>query len=344
MTVQHVRRVRPGTSPTSRISPRGRRRVLVIGGSGFVGRAVDEHCRASGDDVVVAGRHLPTDRSFDAPGSSSSAARLTLDLLRMSPESLAERMDSVAPDVVVNTVGSIWGRTDDEMWSAATLPTFNLLSALTRSSSAPMLVHLGTVLEYGRLAPGTTADPGSTPRPDSAYGRAKLAASTAVVEAHRRGDVEGCVLRVSNVCGPGAPRISLLGQVTEALLDARRTGRTAEVRMRPLTAHRDYVDVRDVADAVRLAGHPSHGGLTLDIGRGEAVGVRDLVELLIDVSGVPAHVIETGPAPTADDWMRVDPRPSREALGWIPTRRLRTSLMDYWEAVCAEVGADADAG
>ncbi|WP_433547520.1 NAD-dependent epimerase/dehydratase family protein [Streptomyces sp. CA-294286] len=292
-------------------------RTLVLGGTGFVGREVCGTFAAHGHDVTHVSR---------TPAPGLPGRPLTLDLGDIAPDALAGELDRIAPDVVVNCVGSIWGRTDAEMAPSVVAPTERLLAALALHRGRPRLVHLGSVLEYGPVAPGTTAT--GPDRPDTAYGRAKLAATSAVLAA----DPRALVLRVANVAGPGTPGISLLGQVAGRL--AAWNGDPAapvHVTLDPLRAHRDYVDVRDVADAV-LAGalRPDAAGV-LAIGRGEAVPVRALVDLLVSVSGVPARITERpdGAAGSAD-WMRVDPSAAHAALGWRARRQLADSLRDFW--------------
>ncbi|MFJ2741701.1 NAD-dependent epimerase/dehydratase family protein [Streptomyces sp. NPDC087440] len=288
--------------------------TLVLGGTGFVGRTVCATLAAHGHDVI------PVSRT-PAPGR-----HLALDLATAQPAVLAHELDRLNPRTVVNCVGSIWGRTDADMVPGIVAPTERLLAALALHGGRPRLVHLGSVLEYGPVAPGTTAT--GPDRPATGYGRAKLAATSAVLAA----DPRALVLRVANVAGPGAPDISLLGQVAGRL--AAWNGDPADpvrITLNPLRAHRDYVDVRDVADAVLAAAdHPAASGV-LAVGRGEAVPVRDLVDLLVEVSGVPALIAErpaTADAP--DDWMRVDPAPAHTALGWRARRPLADSVRDFW--------------
>ncbi|MGK5629449.1 NAD-dependent epimerase/dehydratase family protein [Streptomyces sp. URMC 123] len=311
--------------------------VLVLGGTGFVGRAVCDAFAARGAEVVAAARR--------PPGGPGAHRFLRLDPTTTPAADLAERLDAVRPRTVVNTIGSIWGRTDREMWDAATLPTLRLLEALTLTTARPRLIHLGSVLEYGPVPPGTTVGPATVPRPDTAYGRAKLAATRAVLAACADGRAEGMVLRVANVAGPGTPPVSLLGRVAAALLAAGPgTGAPAVVELAPLRAHRDYIDVRDVADAVVAAAGSSVNGEAVDIARGEAVAVRALVDLLIEVSGVPATVRERPPvgeaSAAAEDWLRVDTRPARELLGFAPRRSLEDAVRAYWRSL-APAATDA---
>ncbi|MBB1243013.1 NAD(P)-dependent oxidoreductase [Streptomyces durbertensis] len=320
----------PDTGHPPASGPRAPGGVLVLGGSGFVGRHVCAAFAARGHRVLSVSRR---------PGPDGAVRTVALDLSR--PGGLPELLAAERPSHVVNCVGSIWGRSDAEMSAACLLPTERLLAALAEAGTPrPGLVHLGSVMEYGPVPTGGTA--GGTARPTTAYGRAKLAATEAVL----RADPEAVVLRVANVSGPGTPPVSLLGRVAAQLAGHLGGGpgapprrRPARVTLTPLAAHRDYVDARDVADAVVAAAVAEPGavaGRVLDLGRGVAVPVRELVELLIEVSGVPAELVETAPPPAggapgpALDWLRVDPRPARDALGWHPRRSLKESLVDFW--------------
>ncbi|NGO45081.1 NAD(P)-dependent oxidoreductase [Streptomyces sp. YC419] len=299
--------------------------MLVLGGSGFVGREVCAALAVRGERVLSVARG-PQD------GAASGVRTIRLDLgSDGAGPALARLLDAERPHTVVNCVGSIWGRTDAEMAPAIVAPTLRLLAALGRAAVRPRLVHLGSVLEYGPVPTGTTAR--EPARPDTAYGRAKLASTEAVLAAQAAGDVDALVLRVANVAGPGTPAVSLLGQVAARLAAGAPGTGPVRVELSPLRAHRDYVDVRDVADAVVRATDPDvpAAGAVVDIGRGEAVPVRELVDLLIAVSGVRAQVTERG-TPGAADWMCVDPAPARDLLGWHPRHSLEDAVRAHWEA------------
>ncbi|WP_028476835.1 NAD(P)-dependent oxidoreductase [Nocardia sp. CNY236] len=307
-------------------------RALVLGATGFVGRHICSALRGAGYEISAVARRQPVD-----PPDGKFVA---LDIGAAAPAVLRELIDSYRPDVLVNTVGSIWGRTDEHMWSAAAQPVHQLVTALQEAEHRPWLVHLGSVLEYGAIGEGRDASAQrSVARPTSAYGEAKLAATNAVLGAVSAGRADAVVLRVANVAGPGSPEVSLLGRVAAHLLDAARSGTAAEITLDALVAHRDYVDVRDVADAVAAAARVRMPGAVFDIGRGEATSVRDLVAMLISASGVQARLIERTANPAqsaATAWTRVDIRDARERLGWEPRRSLRESIEAFWRDVCRE--------
>jgi dTDP-6-deoxy-L-talose 4-dehydrogenase [NAD(P)+] len=297
--------------------------VVVLGGTGFLGRHVCAALGERGHDVVAVARRPPAD-----PPAWRFLAR---DLGTLPPRELARDLTGLRPRVVVNAVGSIWGRRDEQMWEAAAVPTLRLLEALDLLSERPRLVHLGSVLEYGRMREGSSTTAVAEASPTSAYGRAKLAATRAVMDRLRKDELTGMVLRISNLAGPGSPDVSLLGQVAGQLLEAR--GGPAVIRLDPLLAHRDYVDVRDVAEAVVAAVLSPRSGELVDIGSGESTSVRALVDLLIERSGLPAVVEEhsgAGRQHSTETWSRVDPGPAWQALGWRPRRPLTDAVEAYW--------------
>jgi nucleoside-diphosphate-sugar epimerase len=104
----------------------------------------------------------------------------------------------------------------------------------------------------------------------------------------------------------------------------------------PLRAHRDLVDVRDVADAVvAAAGAPAdavaEAGAVINIARGETVPVRELVDLMIACSGRRVRIQEGEPAQASRSdalWQRLDISRARQLLGWAPRRTLTDSVRD----------------
>lgn len=304
------------------------RRALVLGSTGFVGRHICAALRADGFEVGEVARRRP-DAVPEGPFT-------VLDLGSTAPALLGSLIEEYEPEVVINTVGSIWARTDDQMWAAAAEPVQRLIAALSGCAHRPWLVHLGSVLEYGPIDRGQRAGAErSTTRPTSAYGAAKLAATEAVLDAVAAGSVDAVVLRIANVAGPGTPAVSLLGTVAARLLAAAEAGETPEINLEALVAHRDYVDVRDVASAVAAAARVRRPGAVFDIGRGEAVSVRDLVTMLVETSGSQARVIER-PRATASDapsWTQVDIEPACRELGWRPKFSPRESVQAFWDEI-----------
>jgi NDP-hexose 4-ketoreductase len=290
--------------------------VVVLGASGFLGRHVRAAFSAAGARVT--------------PVSRGARDGVALDLVRAGHRDLVRLCAGAR--VVVNAAGAVWGGTEQDMTALnADLATRVASAVADLGGGGPRLVHLGSAYEYGPVPAGTTIGEDRPPAPPTPYGRTKLLGTRAVVRAAENG-VDAVVLRVSVACGPGTPSVSLPGIVARHLAAGRE-----ELRLAPLLAHRDFVDVRDVADAVVAAVRAPRtaAGAVVNVGSGRAVPVRRLVDLMISLSGRELRVVEESPPDGVRSdapWQRLDITRARSLLGWEPRRPLETSLRDLLAA------------
>jgi nucleoside-diphosphate-sugar epimerase len=305
--------------------------VVVLGGTGFLGRHVCAAFAAAGHDVLTVARR---------PASSLPGVRsLALDLCAVSPPELAGILEAERAAVVVNATGGVWGVTAAQMMRLNVTLVEDLVTAVAGMPCGPRVVHLGSVHEYGMVAGGQAINERTPARPVSPYGTTKLMGTRVVLDSARGGGVNAVVLRIANAIGPGAPPDSLLGRVAAQLIAAARAGERAVFRLSPLRARRDFVDVCDISDAVTAAAAASVSGEAINIGRGEAVSVRLLADKLIAASGVKAEVLEEEPEERdlirgGDvDWQLADISAARDLLGWTPRRSLDDSVRALWAAV-----------
>ncbi|MFE3329598.1 NAD-dependent epimerase/dehydratase family protein [Streptomyces sp. NPDC059176] len=306
------------------------RRVVVLGASGFIGRQVSAAVRAAGGEPLHVARR---------PFGTGAAHCVPLDLVGDGPYALSRLLDTERPDAVVNAAGAVWSRAQETMRQANHTLVETVLAAIAAASWRPRLVHLGSVFEYAPPPPGTALDEQAPTRPTTPYGQSKLRGTQAVLAASGEGRADAVVLRLSNVIGAGTSPSSLLGQVA-AQLRAADAGQEAVVRVSPLRASRDFVDVRDTADAVLAAASLPVDGQVINVGRGEAVPVRTMVERLIEASGRPARIVEGAGAGvrthTGLDWMQVATDTAQRLLGWSARHSLDSSARELWREACAQ--------
>ncbi|GAA1910720.1 hypothetical protein GCM10009716_20600 [Streptomyces sodiiphilus] len=308
----------------------GRARTAVVGATGFLGRHVCQAVEQAGHDLLGIAR---------APGANPPARQFTaFDIAAAEPEDLAGLLRSQNITTVINTAGG-WGRTEEDMVSAHVRLVQRLTAAAALNTArgvAPLrVVQVGSIHEYGPVPEGTAMDEWVSPKPVTRYGQTKLAGSQEILRAAGEGHVHGVVLRVVNVCGPRTTPASFLGTVVSRLRDIR-PGQRLELSIAP--ARRDYVDVRDVARAVLLAARAPLTARVVNVGRGEAVPIRDLLALLTEAAGLPPETLhETGGRVESrgGDWVQADIRLARELLDWTPRIGLRESMRDMWEAADA---------
>ncbi|MEY9484259.1 nucleoside-diphosphate-sugar epimerase [Streptomyces calvus] len=292
-------------------------RILVLGFTGYLGAHVAERLRALPGGLVLGGGRSP-------------AADLDVDLARVRPEHLAKALAAAAPDAVVNCAGATGGD-PVTMAEVNTRGPAVLCAALREAAPAARLVHLGSAAEYGPGAPGTRVTESAATRPVGSYGATKLAGTVAVTAS----GLDAVVLRVGNPVGTGAPPTSLPGRIAALLCEAG-PGPEAVLRLGDLSAHRDFVDVRDVARAAVLAATAPHPlPPLLNISGGRAVPVRDLVRGLTALAGFRGRIEESTASSSARSaqvsWQCSDITAAVEALGWRPAHTLDDALTALWE-------------
>jgi nucleoside-diphosphate-sugar epimerase len=296
--------------------------MLVLGSNGFVGGHIAARARAAGLPVLSAARTARPQAS-GWPG---------LDLATAPAAELERALRAALPDVVVNCAGATVG--DPARLAADNVVSVaRLLAAMTRALPRARLVHIGSAAEYGVVKAGKPVRETARPRPVDAYGLTKLA-GTELVRAAAAGGLDAIVLRVFNLVGPGTPAATLPGRL---VADLRRAGPDEAVATGPLGAFRDFVDVRDVADAA-VAATVARGTIPvlLNIGSGRAIQLREIAAALAELSGggrIAEQAQAAGsPRSAAVPWQQAQVSRAARVLHWSPAISLTTSLRDMWDA------------
>jgi dTDP-6-deoxy-L-talose 4-dehydrogenase [NAD(P)+] len=300
--------------------------TAVLGGTGFIGRALCRALAEQGHRVLAVARH-------GRPVGPDVAVR-ELDLATASVERITDLLAGDGIEVVVNAAGGMWGLTEDEMFAANVTLVDRLIEALCgwSGAAAPRLVQIGTVHEYGVTPIGTSLTEDTLADPVMPYGALKLRCTAAITAAARAGRIDAVTLRIGNIVGPGQPGTSLLGVVAGALHAADDAGTTAVLDLGPLGSLRDFVGLTDAVDAIVAAvTTPVSGHPVINIGRGTAASARDMVRLLIDASRVPTQLNEAPAAGPETTWQQMDITLASDVLRWSPIHELSKEMKELWE-------------
>jgi dTDP-6-deoxy-L-talose 4-dehydrogenase [NAD(P)+] len=303
------------------------RPVVVLGGSGFLGRHICRALAAGAWNVLSVGRRTDT---------MAGIRTVRADLGHPDPSGLAALLARERPAVVVNAAGAVWGATDEQMTTLNAVLVDHLIDISARLPLPTRLVQIGSLHELSL----TGAHNSTSAEPATLYARTKARATHSLRAAARAGRIQAVVLRVSNTLGAGAPAGSLLGGITNRLAAAAHHSEPCRLQLPPLTAHRDFVDARDVADAVvRACAGPTTSGQVLEVGRGEAISVRELIDDLIEVSAVPTTItIHTPKTPAAAartsslGKQHANITAIHELLGWQARFTPHDALVSMWRA------------
>ncbi|MEV0223896.1 UDP-glucose 4-epimerase GalE [Streptomyces sp. NPDC050704] len=312
---------------------------LITGGAGYIGAHVARAMAEAGERVVAL-----DDLSAGVP------SRLPDDIPLVQGSSLdGELLKRVLAEHAVTGVVHLAAR--KQVGESVTQPTryyqenvgglATLLEAVAGAGIERFLFSSSAAV-YGN--PDVDLITEDTPcAPVNPYGETKLAGEWLVRAAGRaHGIATGC-LRYFNVAGAAAPELADTGVFNVVPMVFDRLTRDEAPRIfgddYPTpdgTCVRDYIHVADLADAHlaaarRLASTGTSGDLTVNIGRGEGVSVRELVTLIGEVTGDtrPALVEprRPGDAPRAVASAAL----AAEELGWSARRGVREMVESAWQ-------------
>jgi len=313
-------------------------RVIVLGAGGFMGRAVwhvlaqDPEC----NHIAVHFRRPPEPAMLPYRADTWRA----LDLVDATPAQIIDLIEQSEADVVVNCAGATHGSLA-ELRSANVEVPAKLGAALTTLRHVH-LIHLGSAAEYGVHRTGEAITENTPARPVSDYGVTKLEATRQLLAAGHAGRLTATVLRVFNPLGRGSAPSTLPGRAARQLDAAMQRG-DVSLTLGSLESWRDYIDARDVGGAIAAAIRTvPDGAMVLNVGRGEAVHTRDLVERLAAIAGFKGRIIESDDGSSRSSpvpWQRADISTTSSWLHWLPRHSIDASLHDLWSGVREGVSA-----
>ena len=164
--------------------------------------------------------------------------------------------------------------------------------------------------------------------PDSPYGTSKLAAEKMCLVYNKLYGMHNVCLRYFNVFGPHQ-RYDAYGNVIP-IFAKRVIKREALTIFGDGNQTRDFVNVRDVADAnIQAALTPGVKGV-FNIGSGTRVSINELARLIQNVAGVQVGVMHAPPRPGDVRDSLADTRAAQAAFGFTPQVAFEQGLAEYW--------------
>jgi UDP-glucose 4-epimerase len=292
------------------------RRVLVTGGSGFIGRHVVATLSRAGARVRVVDLKPHPDPAVEiVQGDITDPAVLE--------EAFAGGFDSVVHLAAVTSVLRSLEH-PRETFTTNVAGTSELLEA-ARQARVTSLAFASTNAVTGPMeAPAIVES--ATLQPLTPYGATKAAAEMLMSAYTASYGVRCAYLRLTNVYGPG---MQAKDSIVARLMRAIRLGKTFEIYGDGKQV-RDYVHVSDVVGAFQLAlTHDEwHGPMV--IGTGTSLSVLEVVDQVRRVSGAELDV-RHGPAkPGEMPAVIVDPGKAR-AAGWSPQYTFTGGVEGVWK-------------
>ena len=304
-------------------------RVLLAGGAGFIGSHIADALLARGDEVVAVDNFATGRR--DNVAHISGNAKFTLiehDITLPWPthQALAEKFDAVL-DYASPASPNDFATMPLEILAVGSTGTRNLLDRAKADNAVFFLTSTSEV--YGdplvHPQPETYWGNVSSIGPRSCYDEAKRFSEALTMAYHRVHGIDVRIVRIFNTYGermrPNDGRV-----VNTFVVQA--------LRGEPLTLHGDGSQTRSfchVSDEVRglMALLDSDYNLPVNVGNPDEFTMRELAELVIELTGSSSDIISVELPPERDGdplQRKPDITLAKNLLGWEPSISLRDGL------------------
>jgi GDP-L-fucose synthase len=292
-------------------------RTLVTGGGGFLGSHLVERLRTDGIEPFVA-RHREYDLTREA------------DVARL--------LDDSRPELVFHLAAEVGGiganrANPGRFWYANLVMGTHLLEQ-ARQHEVAKTVLLGTICAYPKFAPVPFREDdlwnGYPEETNAPYGLAKKTLLVGAQAYREQYGMNAVYLLPVNLYGPRDNFDLESSHVIPALIrkmaDAQERGDEEIVLWGDGSPTREFLYVDDCAEAIWLAAQRYDGAEPVNVGSGEEIAVRDLAELVAELTGFEGRIVWDTSRPNGQPRRRLDVSRAKELFGFEARTPLREGL------------------
>lgn len=309
-------------------------KALIIGGGGFVGPYLVEHlAKDLGYEVTV----TKTEREVL---NLSDAAIENLDILDMGQ--IVNLLQKIRPDYIFHlaaqsSVSVSWknpGLTIDVNIKGSV----NVLDAIRQLDYKPRVLLIGSGEEYGHIREGECPIvEDNTLRPGNIYAATKSCQNMIGRIYSEAYDMDVMMVRAFNHIGPNQMPLFVVADFCKQVAEIEKGVREPVMYVGNLSAKRDFTDVRDVVRAYGLLMQKGQKGETYNVGRGNALSIREILDKILALSTKAIEVKIDAEKLRPVDVPIIEPDVTKinAATGWIPEISLDTTLketLEYWRS------------
>ncbi len=306
-------------SPPERSGARPRT-VLVTGAAGFIGSALCGRLCSAGYDVVGYD-DLSRGRRDYLPDGVRLVEGDIRDTARMRETVFASRPDWLIHLAAMHYIPDCIARPRETI-EVNVEGTRRVLDSC-RGSSVQTFIFASTGAVYASTDRPCVED--ATPlRPLESYGESKLAGERLVAAFHEDAGVATVILRLFNAIGRNETNPHVVPHIFESLQAS------DAIELGNMAPYRDYIDTRDLADAIVAVAGRSDGFGVFNVGTGVASSVENIVASLRRILGRAITVVQEPSRLRATERMVLvaDIGKIRRETSWTPRISLEDTLRD----------------
>lgn len=290
-------------------------RVLVTGGTGFIGSNIARHLMEEGHEVVITGKD----------GEQHLQADVKDDLYDIDWDKLG-KFDIIFHEAAINDTTEM----DRELMFKENLHASMKLFEFAARTGCKRIVYASSTAAYGDAPAPYKEDMKMNPL--NPYGESKMELDKAAMDfAKKHPDMVIVGLRYCNVYGPGedhkGKRASMIYQLAQQMKKGNpKLFKHGEQK-------RDHIYVKDLVRANMLAAEAKESCI-VNCGFGKATTFNRIFEILNDLMGMDRKVeyIDNPYKDMYQDYTECDMSLAKEKIGFVPKYPPEEGIKDYFES------------
>jgi GDP-L-fucose synthase len=292
-------------------------RVLITGGGGFLGSHLVDRVRRDGVEPFVARR-----RDYDLTKAG--------DVARVFEEARPELVIHLAAEV-----GGIGANRSNpgRYWYANLMMGAHVLEQ-SRESGTRKLVILGTICAYPKFAPVPFREDdlwdGYPEETNAPYGVAKKSLLVGAQGYREQYGLDSIYLLPVNLYGPrdnfDLETSHVIPALIRKMVEAKERGESEIVLWGDGSPTREFLYVDDCAEGIWLAAQRYDGAEPVNLGTGEEIAIRDLAELIAELTGYTGEIVWDTEKPNGQPRRKLDTSRAEQLFGFRAQSTLREGL------------------
>lgn len=298
--------------------------ILVAGASGFVGTILSAELEKRGHKVFRADK---------------TNAEYLFDL--RDRQSMEKLLKNTSPDTVIflagiSNVATAW-ESPAETFAINTSGALAFFESCLAITPNARFIFAGSAGEYDRACSGGKPfQEDDCCNPENPYAVSKSSAAQTMKMLAAKHGTQFVHLRLTNHYGPGQKKGFVAADFASQIAEKKRNSDNSEIKVGNLEAQKDFLYIDDVIEAyIKIAEAPILKYNTYNIGTGDPVPVRSILEILLKISEISAPVVvDRQKLRSADTGiMSLDITRIKNELNWYPRTPIEDGLrktLQYW--------------
>ncbi|NHJ84789.1 MAG: NAD(P)-dependent oxidoreductase [Asgard group archaeon] len=259
-------------------------RVLITGSSGFLGTNLIDVINTNNPKCEIFGiDHI----------ESTNIERKNFALIDFYQDInyWLKLLNDIKPEIIYHLIG-LYKKPNNELYNVNVNSFVNFIEAINQSDCDSHLLVIGSASQYGKIAPADNPiSEHHSQKPINFYGLTKKIQEEISLFYNRVNGLKVTCVRPSNFIGKGISTNMLPGFLASEFL---KNKSTIEITINAKKTKRDYIDVRDVCNALVILAETNISiGNSFNISSSNCISVQELIETFANISNKNVKINES---------------------------------------------------